>query len=67
MWRVLFMLFLVYINIKIGKIILNVRLAGDHLYGILLFTLLSLVVSLMMSFYAVLFPRDVLHEILGLN
>ena len=29
---------------------LNVRLAGDHLYGKLLFTCLSLVMSLMVSF-----------------
>ena len=33
---------------------LNVRLA--HLFGKLLFTWISLVVSLMVSFYAVLFP-----------
>ena len=42
---------------------LNVRLAGDHLYGNKLFTWLSLVVSLLMSLCAVLFPRDVLDEI----
>ena len=42
---------------------LNVRLAGDHLYGKQLFTWLSLVVSLMGSFCAVLFPLDVLDEI----
>ena len=35
---------------------LNVGLAGDNLYGILLFTWLSLVMSLMVSFNAVLFP-----------
>ena len=35
---------------------LNVRLAGGHLYGKQLFTWLSLVVSLMASFCAVLFP-----------
>ena len=34
---------------------LNVRLAGGHLYGKQLFTWLSLVVSLMASFCAVLF------------
>ena len=34
----------------------NVRLAGGYLYGKQLFTWLSLVVSLMASFYAVLFP-----------
>ena len=42
---------------------LNVRLAGDHLYGEWLFTWLSLVMSLMASFCVVLFPRDVLYEI----
>ena len=35
---------------------LNVRLADDHLYGKQLFSWLSLVVSLMASFCAVLFP-----------
>ena len=40
-----------------------VRPAGDHLYGKLLFTWLSLVMSLMMSFCDVLFPRDFLDEI----
>ena len=45
---------------------LNVRLAGDHLYGQLLFTWLSLVMSMMVSFYAVLVPRNVLDEIWGL-
>ena len=45
---------------------LNVRLAGDHLYGKLLFTWLSLVTSLMVSFSAVPFPRDVFLEILDL-
>ena len=39
---------------------LNVRLAGGHLYGKQLFIRLSLVVSLMLSF----FPRDVLDEFL---
>ena len=38
---------------------ISVRLAGDHLYGKQLFTWLSLVVSLMASF----FPLDVLDEI----
>ena len=42
---------------------LNVRLASGHLYGKQLFTWLSLVVSLMTSFCAVLFPLDVLDEI----
>ena len=41
---------------------LHVRLAGG-LYGKQLFTWLSLVVSLMASFCAVLFPLDVLDEI----
>ena len=34
---------------------LNVKLAGDNLYGKLLFTLLSLVMYLMVSFCDVLF------------
>ena len=42
---------------------LNVRRAGDHLYGKWQFTWLSLVMSLMASFGNVLFPRDVLDEI----
>ena len=46
-------LFLLHINIKIGKKIVNVRLAGDHQYGKQLFTWLSLVMSLMASFSAV--------------
>ena len=49
---------LVYINIDIGK-----SRPGDHLYGKLLFTWLSLVMSLMVSFCAFFFPRDVLDEI----
>ena len=50
-------LFLSYIKIKIGKnrSMLNVRLAGDHLYGKWLFTWQSLVMSLVASFCAVLF------------
>ena len=39
------------------------RLDGDHLYGKLLFTWLSRVMSVMVSFCAVFFPRDVLDEI----
>ena len=39
---------------------LNVRLAGDHQYGKLLFTWLSLVMSLMVPFCGVVFKRDVL-------
>ena len=42
---------------------LNVKLAGDHLYGKWLFTWLSLVMSLMASFLLSFFPRDVLDEI----
>ena len=42
---------------------LNVKLAGGHLYGKQLFTWLSLVMSLMVSFCAVLFPTNVLDEI----
>ena len=38
---------------------LNVRLADDYLYGKLLFSWLSLVMSLMVS----LFPRHILDEI----
>ena len=46
---------------------LNVRLAGDHLYGKLLFTWLSLVMSMMVSFYAVLFPTRCLGWDIELN
>ena len=42
---------------------LNVRLADGHLYGKQLFTWLSLVVSLLASICAVLFPLDVLDGI----
>ena len=42
---------------------LNVRLAGGHLYGKQLLTWLSLVVSLMASFVPSFFPLDVLDEI----
>ena len=46
----------------------NVRLAGGHLYGKWLFTLLSLVVSLMVSYFVPsFFPRDVLNEIWDLT
>ena len=37
---------------------LNIRLAGDHLYGKFLFTWLSLLMSLMVSFCAVFFPHE---------
>ena len=46
---------------------LIVRLAGDHLYGKWLFTWLSLVVPLMASFSAVLFPTGCLGWDLRLN
>ena len=60
-------LFTLYINIKISKnSLLNVRLAGDHLFGKLLFTWLSLVMSMLVSFVLSFFPRDVLDEILNL-
>ena len=42
---------------------LNVRVAGGHLYGKQLFTWLSLAVSLMASFVLSFFPLDVLDEI----
>ena len=45
---------------------LIVRLAGDHLYGKLLFTWLSLVMSMMVSFVLFFFSRGVLDEILNL-
>ena len=45
---------------------LNVRLADDDLYRKWLFTWLSLVMSLMVSFCAVLFPRDVLDKMYDL-
>ena len=57
MWRVvIYGLFSLYINIKLLKIVVNVNVAGDHLYGKLLFTCLSLAMSLMVSFCAVVFP-----------
>ena len=45
---------------------LNVKLASDHLYGKLLFTWLSLVMSIRVSFCVSFFPRHVLDEILNL-
>ena len=60
----------IYINIEIGKnrcFRLIVRLAGDHLYGKLLFTWLSLVISLMVSFCALPFPTRCLGCDLGFN
>ena len=49
------------------KQVLNVRLAGDHLFGKLLFTWLLLVVSMVMSFCAVLFPTRCFGLDLELN
>ena len=45
---------------------LNVRLAGDHLYGKLLFTWQSLVMSMTACFVLSFFPRGILDEILNL-
>ena len=45
---------------------LNVRLAGDHLFGKLLSNWLSLVMSMMVSFVLSFFPQGVLDEILNL-
>ena len=42
---------------------LNVRLAGDHLNGKLLFTWLSLVMSMMVFLCCPFSPQDVLGEI----
>ena len=42
----------------------NARLADDHLYGKWLFTWLSLVMSLVVSYFVLsFFPRDVVDEI----
>ena len=55
MWCVVIYCYSCYI--EIGKnIMLNVGLAGAHLPGKLRFTWLSLLMSLMVSFCAVLFP-----------
>ena len=43
---------------------LKVRLAGDHLYRKLLLTWLSLVMSLMVSFCAVLLPTDEIWDLI---
>ena len=43
---------------------IKIRLVGDHLYGKWLFIWLSLVMSLMVSYFALsFFARDVLDEI----
>ena len=56
-----------YLDIKIenkSKWMLNVRLAGVHLYGKSLFTWLLLVMSLIMSYFVLyFFQQDVLDEI----
>ena len=49
-----------YLNWRNG---IKARLAGGHLCGKLLFTWLSLLMSLMVSFCAVFFPRVVLDGI----
>ena len=58
---------LFWLDIKIEnryKYMLYVRQAGDHLYGTWLLTWLSLVMSLMMSYFVLsFFPRDILNEI----
>ena len=48
------------------RLLLNFGLAGDHLHGKLLFTWLSLVMSIMVFFVLSFFPRGVLDEILNL-
>ena len=44
----------------------KIHLRYYHLFGKLLFTWLSLVMSMMVSFVLSFFPRDVLDEILNL-
>ena len=59
------LLFLLDIKIENRKkIMFNVMLPGDHLYGKWLLTWLSLVMSSMVSYFVLsFFPRDVLDEI----
>ena len=46
------------------EIDVNARLTGDYMYGTLLFTWLSLVMSLMVSYFVLSsYARDVLDEI----
>ena len=59
------MVFCVIYQYKGG--LLNVGLAGDHLCWRLLFTWLSLVMSMMVSFCAVFFPTGCLGWDLELN
>ena len=60
-----YLFFFLDIKKKIGKKrMFNVILAGDHLYGTWLFTWLSLVMSLMGSYFVQsFFPRDALDEV----
>ena len=59
MWRVVIYGYSRYIEYKNRqKQLLNVRLAGGHLFGKLLFTWLSLVMSIMVSFCAVFFSHE---------
>ena len=45
----------------------NVRLADNHLYGEWLFTWLSLVMSLMVSYFVLSFPHEMFWMSLGLK
>ena len=51
----IFVILVRYKNRKQVKIMFNVRLAGEHLYGKWLFTWLSLVVSLMVTYFVLSF------------
>ena len=57
--------FLLYINIEIGNKMLNVRLAGDHQYGKLLFIWQSLVMALMVSYFVLPCSQEVSLVISG--
>ena len=59
-------LFTLYINIKIGKKMLNVRQAGDHLYGKSLFTWVACDVYDGVFLCCPFSPRGVLGELLNL-
>ena len=66
MWcGVTFLFFLLDIKIENRKNgIFNVRLTDDHMYGKWLFNWLSLMISLIVSYFVPsLFPRDDLDEI----
>ena len=60
-------LFSLYINIKIGKKVLNVRLAGDHLYGEAVHLAVAGDVFDGVFLCCPFSPRDVLDEIWDLN